>query len=136
MTQRKLDDEERNGILNAADAIAEMCDWDNLPEGRSYWDSIHTNLSDKAKHGTTDGKPWVEPELTDEDAKQRPFVKVKDNEEDEWGRFVVRLVYVKPKGSYLRFTTEDPADDHAVLEWKYCRRATPEEIEAANADRR
>jgi hypothetical protein len=125
MTQRKLDDEERNGILNAADAIAEMCDWDNLPEGRSYWDSIHTNLSDKAKHGTTDGKPWVEPELTDEDAKQRPWVMVRDNDCQEWKG--PRKLAAKA-GQFYVFTFPDDA----LSSWIHCRRATAEEIEAAN----
>jgi len=132
MTQRKLSDNERKDIQRVANLMLTMCDWCDLPEGRGYWDEIFTKLNKRAHHGTNDGKPWVEPELTDEDALRRPLVKVKDNEEDEWGRFVVRLVYVKPKGSFLRFTTEDPADGHAVLEWKYARRATPEEIEAAN----
>jgi hypothetical protein len=129
MTQRKLDDEERNGILNAADAIAEMCDWDNLPEGRNYWDSIHTNLSDKAKHGTTDGKPWVEPELTDEDAKQRPWVMVRDDEAHGWHG--PRILAARCSSNYYSFTPSKSA----IVGFRYCRLATPEEIEAANADR-
>jgi hypothetical protein len=95
---------------------------------------IQQSIYDMLHHNTTDGRPYVEPPLTDEDAIKRPLVKVKDNEEDEWGRFVVRLVYVKPQGSYFRFTVEDPADDHAVLEWKFARRATPEEIAAAGLE--
>jgi hypothetical protein len=31
-------------------------------------------------HNTTDGLPYVEPPLTDEDARQRPWVMVRDNE--------------------------------------------------------
>jgi hypothetical protein len=135
MTQRKLSDNDRKDIQRAANALLKMCDWSLFPEGREYWDKIYESLSERAHHGTTDGKPWVEPGLTDEDAKQRPWVKVKDSEEEEWGRFVLRLIYVKPKGSDYRFATEDPEDDHGVFVWNYCRRATPEEIEAASADR-
>jgi hypothetical protein len=131
MTQRKLDDEERNGILNAADAIAEMCDWDNLPEGRSYWDSIHTNLSDKAKHGTTDGKPWVEPELTDEDALSRPWVMCRDAHDQRWRGPYVLVCKTNEK---YGFAAALP-DFSELTSWNCCRRATPEEIEAANANR-
>jgi hypothetical protein len=125
MKQRKLDDDEKNGILSAADAIAEMCDWDNLPEGRNYWDSIHTNLSDKAKHGTTDGKPWIDPELTDEDAKQRPWVMVRDGIDHKW--YGPRKLIAVDK----KFFAVKP-NANAATGWDYCRLATPEEIEAAN----
>ena len=135
MTQRKLSDNDRKDIQRAANAVLQMCDWSLFPEGREYWDGIYGSLSERAHYGTTDGKPWVEPELTDEDAKQRPWVKVKDSEEQSWSAFLVRLVYVKPAGSMFRFSAEDPNDDHAVLEWNYCRLATAEEIEDANAER-
>jgi len=129
MTQRKLDDEERNGILSAADAIAEMCDWDNLPEGRNYWDSIHTNLSDKAKHGTNDGKPWVEPELTDEDAKQRIPVMVYDAGQQHWfGPRQLAAVAVSNSGTWFYVFDEFRS---VVVKQNTVRRATSDEIARA-----
>jgi hypothetical protein len=135
MTQRKLSDLDRKDIQRAANAVLGMCDWSLFPEGREYWDRIYESLSYRARYGTTDGKPWVEPELTDEDAKQRPWVKVKSDSRDEWGSFLVRLIYVKPKGTAHRFVVQDPKELYDVTEWSHCRLATPEEIEAANAER-
>jgi hypothetical protein len=134
MTQRKLDDGLIRRLRAAKDALINV-NWKLTSEGHDFWEDIYNRIQNKANHGTTDGKPWVEPELTDEDALRRPWVKVKDYEETSWSSFVVRLVYVKPAGSKYRFSAEDPNDDHEVRKWNFCRIATPEEIEAANADR-
>ena len=135
MTQYKLSSEHIAKIDQLANDLLRAFDWLGTPEGVEFWDDVHRKLTDKVKHGTTDGKPWVEPELTDEDAKQRPWVKVKDSEEQSWPNFLARLVYVKPVGCSLRFVAEYPRGDHPSMAWGYCRRATPEEIEAANAER-
>ena len=131
MTQRKLNDDLIQRLQAAKDAVINI-NWTLTSEGPDFWEDVYSRIRNKAHHGTTDGKPWVEPELTDEDAKQRPWVKVKNSEEQSWSNFLARLVYVKPAGSRFRFSAEDPNDDHALLEWNYCRLATPEEIEAAN----
>jgi hypothetical protein len=133
--QRRLTEKEIKSAKDAADAITGIGDWGTTQDGRFFWAYVVESLVNQATNGTTDGKPWVEPELTDEDAKQRPWVKVKDSEEQSWSAFLVRLVYVKPAGSMFRFSAEDPNDDHALLEWNFCRLATPEEIEDANAER-
>jgi hypothetical protein len=135
MTQHKLSSYHVEKIRKLSADLMCAFDWHSSPEGSGFWCDIHKDLCNRAEHGTSDGKPWVEPELTDEDAKQRPWVMVRDSKEEEWGRFVLRLIYVKPKGSDYRFVTEDPKDDHGVFVWNYCRLATPEEIEAANANR-
>jgi hypothetical protein len=130
MTQRKLDDEDRRGIQSAADAINVMCDWCLLPEGKKYWDKIHDALVDKAKYGTNDGKPWVKPELTDEDAKERPWVRVWDK---EFGAsHIQRLVYVADGLAY-RFSVVNSSG--LITSWQNACLATPAEIEAANAER-
>jgi hypothetical protein len=126
MKQIKLTNSERDAIKNAADAISRMFDWGNLLEGIDYWSEVHTRLSDKAKYGTTDGKPWVEPELTDEDAQKRCWVMARDRDSDPWQG--PRRFAAKASEFYYAFTSQDDI----VIQWRQCRRATPEEIEAAN----
>ncbi len=130
MTQRKLSDNERKDIQRAANALLKMCDWSLLPEGREYWDKIYESLSERALRGTTDGKPWVEPELTDEDAKQRPWVMVRDVA--GIGRWIGPKMLLSVVGN--RFHVFE-VNTSSVSSWLYARLATPEEIEAANADR-
>jgi hypothetical protein len=129
MKQRKLSDDDRKDIQRAANAVLGMCDWSLFPEGREYWDGIYESLSDRARYGTTDGKPWIEPELTDEDAKQRPWVMVRDGYAGGWYG-PARLAIVN---GGLFHIIEMPSN--LVTRWRFARRATPEEIEAANADR-
>jgi len=129
MKQIKLSDDDRQKIQRVANQMLIMCDWCNLPEGREYWDEIFTKLNERAYHGTTDGKPWVEPELTDEDAKERPWVRVWDK---EFGAsHIQRLVYVAD-GLEYRFSVVNSCG--LITSWRYARLATPEEIEAANGN--
>jgi hypothetical protein len=134
MTQRKLSDNDRKDIQRAANAVLQMCDWSLFPEGREYWDKIYESLSERAHHGTTDGKPWVEPELTDEDAKQRPWVMVRDRETSNW--IGPKTLVAKSGYHYvLNGETSPNKELQGVSAWRFARLATPEEIEAANADR-
>jgi hypothetical protein len=128
MTQRKLSDNDRKDIQRAANAVLQMCDWSLFPEGREYWDKIYESLSERALRGTTDGKPWIEPELTDEDAKQRPWVMVRQQLQREWTGPHILVCVTKERYS---FTAATP-DLSETNTWQECRRATPEEIEAAN----
>lgn len=41
-------------------------------------------LQDMLRNNTTDGQPYVEPPLTDEDARQRPWVMVRDISHHKW----------------------------------------------------
>jgi hypothetical protein len=128
MTQRKLTEVDKLGIKKAAQRIAQMTAWDKMPEGYDYWSEIHEKLCDRAKHGTTDGNPWVEPELTDEDAIERPLVFGRVNESYVWqGPFVL----IRARESDVKYIVEHPSGCLSV--YPYCRRATPEEIEAASA---
>jgi hypothetical protein len=107
-----------------------MCKWEKMPEGHDYWDEIHAKLFNLSKHGTTDGKPWVEPELTDEDAKQRPWVMIRKHCGPEHGPYI----FIRKRDcGVIRYICEGPGGGLHFA--SYARRATPEEIEAANAER-
>jgi len=126
MKQIKLTTKERQSAEESAKALLTICEWEKTPEGHDYWDEVHSKLFNTAKHGTTDGKPWVEPELTDEDAKQRPWVMVRDDEAHGWHG--PRILAARCSSNYYSFTPSKSA----IVGFRYCRRATPEEIEAAN----
>ncbi len=127
MKQIKLNEFEKQSIEDAACKLAQMIDWHKMPGGHEYWAEIHEKLCNCVKHGTNDGKPWVEPELTDEDAKKRPWVRVWDK---EFGAsHIQRLVYVADGLTY-RFSVVNSSG--LITSWQCARLATPEEIEAAN----
>jgi hypothetical protein len=80
------------------------------------------------KHDTSNGLPYIEPELTLEDVKNRTWVMVKDwNETDYIGPY--RLAAI----------TKIESNKYVVLEpdcswggsWAFARRATKDEIKAA-----
>ena len=77
-------------------------------------------------HNTTDGRPYVEPELTDEDARARPWVAVWDERQNNIPN-IQRLVHVAEALEY-RFTVANSLG--SVSHWKNCRRATPDEIDS------
>jgi hypothetical protein len=131
MKQIKLNELEKQSIEDAARELAQMIDWHKMPDGHEYWAEIHDKLCDCVKHGTNDGKPWVEPELTDEDAKQRPWVMCRDAHDQGWrGPYVLVCKTNEKYGFAAAFP-----DFSELTSWNYCRLATPEEIKDANADR-
>ncbi len=131
MTQRKYTPEELVKIKDAIDAIDTMPPWCEMSEGRTFWSDVLKKLHDKAKHGTTDGNPWIEPELTDEDALRRPWVMVRQELQREWTGPCILVCVTKERYS---FTAAEP-DLSQTNTWQECRLATPEEIEAANVRR-
>ena len=126
MKQYKLSSEHIAKIDQLANDLLRAFDWLGTPEGVEFWDDVHRKLTDKVKYGTTDGKPWVEPELTDEDAQKRCWVMARDRDSDPWQG--PRRFAAKASEFYYAFTSQDDI----VIQWRQCRRATPEEIEAAN----
>jgi hypothetical protein len=132
MTQHRLTSNHVEKINKLASDLMCAFDWASSPEGAGFWGDIQRKLWNRAKHGTTDGKPWVEPELTDEDAKQRPWVMVRQQLQREWTGPCILVCVTKDRYSYTA-ATPDLSETNT---WQECRRATPEEIEAANADRR
>jgi hypothetical protein len=82
-------------------------------------------------HNTTDGLPYVEPPLTDEDARQRPWVMVRDSDGQPWKgphRFAAKCV--DEHYPYYVFSE----DKTSAVEFNCCRRATSEEIAAAGLE--
>jgi hypothetical protein len=126
MMQKKLTAAELDMVINAKSALG-LIPWSSMSEGFDYWRSIYEAMQAKEKHGTSDGKPWVEPPLTDEDAKQRPWVMVRDCKCEPW-RGPKVLVYVE----------KNAADSLEFLDalgewWSYAKKATAEEIAAREA---
>lgn len=171
-------------ILHSLDNGDLTFGWGNTEEGIAYWVTAIDKLRAKIKHGTSDGKPWQEPEpvipegwrkaepdewkrtdvkcwwppleewrlrtnqgtpfdnpimrthyivpidppLTDQDARTRPWIMVKNSEEGQW------------QGPYAYMAKDERKQDlhrnrylvrhrDGNFEW-FCdaRRATPEEI--------
>ncbi len=96
----------QNGISNFSDRISEML-----------------------YHNTSDGLPYVEPPLTDEDARQRPWVMVRDHEMSSWHGPVV-FVDKLPNGRYVCRTR----CQKGVNVWFECRRATLAELVGAGLE--
>jgi hypothetical protein len=117
--QRRLTDDEQKKLRDA---------WEILSQIRNLWDEINSaRLAIRLmfEQNTTDGLPYVEPPLTDEDARQRPWVMVCDSDAGPWYG-PARLAIVS---GGLFHIIEMPSN--LVTRWRFARRATPEEIAAA-----
>jgi hypothetical protein len=99
-----------------------------LKNGGVEVDCAISNLKRILENDTTDGLPYIEPELTLEDVKNKTWVMVKDwNETNHIGPY------------RLAATSKSESNKYVVLEpdyswggsWSFARRATREEIEAA-----
>jgi hypothetical protein len=62
MRQRKLNSEQICHADEASSNIARISSWDELDGGDKHWRGIYEKLRAFAVHGTTDGKPWIEPQ--------------------------------------------------------------------------
>ena len=121
--QRRLTEKEIKSAKDAADAIAGIGDWDTTPDGRFFWAHVVESLVNQATNGTSDGKPWVEPELTDKDAQGRTFVMAHTNTSYTlYGPFI--LIRVRSKGA--KYVVESLSGD--ILMYEHARRATAEEM--------
>jgi hypothetical protein len=129
MKQMKLTTKERQSAEESAKALLAICEWEKTPEEHDYWDEVHSKLFNIAKHGTNDGKPWVEPELTDEDAKQRIPVMVYDAGQEHWfGPRQLAAVAVSNSGTWFYVFDELRS---VVVKQNTVRRATSDEIARA-----
>jgi hypothetical protein len=129
MTQRKLDDDLIQRLRAAKDAVMNI-NWKLTSEGPAFWEDVYNRIRNKVGHGTTDGKPWVEPELTDEDAVQRKSVMCRQRDEYLWGG---PFILIRVTSGAMRHIVEE--NPQHVCFYKHARLATPEEIEAANGNR-
>jgi hypothetical protein len=121
--QRRLTDDEQKKLRDA---------WETLSQIQHLWqeiDSVRLAIRLMFEQDTTDGLPYVEPPLTDEDARQRPWVMVRDHETASWHGPVV-FVDKLPNGRYVCRTR----CQKGVNVWFECRRATASEIAAAGLD--
>jgi hypothetical protein len=84
------------------------------------------------KHNTTDGLTYVEPPLTDEDARARPWVMVRDCEDHEWSgprKLAAVTPQAKTKCYYILSN-----DGKTITTWDRCRRATLAELVGAGLE--
>jgi hypothetical protein len=123
--QRRLTEQEQKKLRDA---------WEILSQIRHLWqeiDSVRLAIRLMFEQDTTDGLPYVEPPLTDEDARQRPWVMVRDSDGEPWKgphRFAAKCV--DEYYPYYVFSE----DKTSAVEFNCCRRATAEEIAAAGLD--
>jgi hypothetical protein len=94
--------------------------------GEQYWLAVVRQLEAMQITGTTDGEDLAE--LTDEDARERPWVMVKDYGMDKWAGPNV-LLSAPPKTE--KYIVVDGTDDHAPYYWDQARKATENELKKA-----
>ncbi len=121
--QRRLTDDEKQKINDASGLLV------NIPNASRELRSIREILADMLDHNTTDGRPYVEPSLTDEDARQRPWVMVRDCVAVQWYGPVVFVDKLPNGGHACRTRFQD-----GINVWLECRRATAAEIAAAGLE--
>jgi hypothetical protein len=124
--QRRLTDVELKDVSKAEAEIRQLA-VDGLIH---LQDPLLQTLTRMLINGTTDGLPYVEPPLTDEDARARPWVAVWDERQNNIPN-IQRLVHVAEALEY-RFSVANSCG--SVTRWKNCRRATLEEIAAAGLE--
>jgi hypothetical protein len=105
--------------------------WDSFGKLEILWDeidSLRRCISGMVNYGTTDGLPYVEPTLTDDDMAKRIWVMCRDRDSDEWAG--PSKSAAKSNEHYYAFMSNG---DFLTL-WMQCRRATPAEIAAAGLE--
>ena len=83
------------------------------------------------EHDTTDGKQFVQQELTDDHARERRWVMVSDGS-SACGPVV--LIRVRNDKCDRRYITEDPNNNFKVEAWTFACPATPDETAKAVAE--
>ena len=119
--QRRLTDGERY-VINVCVENAKLLEQNGIKIGRELAEQMLT-------HNTTDGRPYVDPPLTDEDARARPWVMCRDQDDCDWQGPLV-LIGKLPTGMFVSRTSAQAS----VHVWRRCRRATPAEIAAAGLE--
>ncbi len=124
--QRRLTDDQRKQVRRAHYALYRL---DVYVSGRA---ELTEKLLAMITHNTTDGLPYVEPPLTDEDARQRPWVMVRDCEDHEWSgprKLAAVTPQAKTKCYYILSN-----DGKTITTWGRCRRATLAELVGAGLE--
>jgi hypothetical protein len=94
--------------------------------GTDFYVQLIRNLEAMQVTGTTDGEELAE--LTDEDAKERPWVMVGDERNVLMTR--PHILLSAPPAS-ARYVVVDDANDKTATSWEYARRATENELKQA-----
>ena len=90
--------------------------------GEQYWLAVVRQLEAMQITGTTDGEDLAE--LTDEDAKERPWVMMRDAECYPWQGPARLLAVTAQPSQYV-------VDRENYMRWKQARRATENELKQA-----
>ena len=119
MGQRRLTEDEISYARSICGGLL------NLKNGGVGVECLIAVLDCIIENNTTDGLPYVEPKLTDEDAKNRRLVMVRDR--DEYAEHGPQKL-VAIEGDYF---IASKVDGSGAASWRQCRPATKEEIKAA-----
>jgi hypothetical protein len=121
--QRKLTEDQKQRINRACTDIADMCGWSDTAKGKDYWVDVVSELLDMARHGTTDGKPWVDTEpaipegwrlANSRDEYRREDVKFWNSYANEWQLRVVRGATFSNEDRYIVPIDRIPTDEEAM----------------------
>jgi hypothetical protein len=121
--QRRLKDGERY-IINVCVENAKLLEQNGIKIGRELAEQM-------LAHNTTDGLPYVEPPLTDEDARQRIWVMIRAGENIPWTGPATLVDCLQANKARFLVVWPDKKS------WSSCmlaRRATAEEIAAAGLE--
>lgn len=103
----------------AADLITGMGSWEETPQGVDYWKEVHENLKRLVRENPP--KP-PQPQYrtpTDDDAKSRPTVRVRESNDHPWQEQT--LMYVDEKAASRKyFATRNPTS-RDISRWHWWR---------------
>jgi hypothetical protein len=128
---RRLTGGETERIANAYGALL------GFPPGldNSATENCRMLLQDMLTHNTTDGRPCVEPPLTDEDAQKRVLVMVRNGEMEPWLGLGTLAFCLDCTPQYIVVWPQKDWPKKGVYGcWRLARRATPEEIAAVGLE--
>ena len=107
--------------------------WKVLTDLKNPWEEIsrlQRAIWEMVAESTTNGLRYIEPPLTDEDARQRPWIMVRDADTSPWNGPFLFICKTKERWG---FAVTQP-DFCELQSFRYARRATAEEIAAAGLD--
>jgi hypothetical protein len=108
--------------------------WSVLQKITKPWEEIsmlQRAIWEMVANSTTDGRPYVEPPLTDEDARQRPWVMIRAGENFPWTGPATLVDCLQANKAKFLVVWPDKKSWSSCM---FARRATAEEIAAAGLD--
>ena len=104
MGQRKLNPEELERVEQARHNLRGMCGWTTTDRGDDYWRGVDKELSKMLLHGTTDGRPYIEPQPEIGDGYRLA------TEADAWRKDVQYFSNLRGKGWFPRAVHGKPLE--------------------------